>query len=56
METTRGKDSADKISEDIPPAENCADDSLLTRSFASVTASMPDLLPALALQDLFDSQ
>ena len=56
METIRGKDSADEISEDIPPAENCADDSLLTPSFASVTASMPDLLPALALRDLFDSQ
>ena len=26
------------------------------RSFASVTASMPDLLPALALRDLFNSQ
>ena len=56
METTRGEDSADEISEDIPQAENCADDSLLTRSFASVTASMPDLLPALALRGLFDSQ
>ena len=32
METTRGKDSADEISEDIPPAENCADDSLLNRT------------------------
>ena len=52
METTGGEDSANQISEDIPPAENCADDSSLMRSFASVTASTPDLSPALALRDL----
>ena len=42
METTGGEDSADEISEDTPPAENPADDSSLTRCFASVTASTPD--------------
>ena len=42
MKTTGGDDSADEISEDTPPAENSADDSSLTRSFASVTASTPD--------------
>ena len=56
METTGGENSADQISEDIPPAENCADDSSPMRSFASVTASTPDLSPALALRDLFNSQ
>ena len=56
METTGREDSADQISEDIPPAENCGDNSSLMRSFASVTASTPDLSPALALRDLFNSQ
>ena len=56
METTGGENSADQISEDIPPAENCADDSSPMRSFASVTASTLDLSPALALRDLFNSQ
>ena len=56
METNGGEDSADEISEDTPPAENCADDSSLTCSFASVTASMPDLSLASASRDLFDSQ
>ena len=51
METT-----ADETSDDNPPAEKSADDSPLTRSFASIMASTPDLLPASASRDLFDSQ
>lgn len=38
METT-----ADETSDDTPPAENSVDDSPLTRSFASITDSTPDL-------------
>ena len=34
METTGGEDSADETSDDTPPAENSADNSSLTRSFA----------------------
>ena len=55
MEMT-GEVSADETSEDTPPAENSADDSSQTRSFASVTASTPDVSPASASRDLFDSQ
>ena len=56
IETTRGEDSGDETSEGTPPAENSADDSSLTHSFASVTASTPDLSPCSASRDLFDSQ
>ena len=56
MDTTGGEDSPDETSDNTPPAENSADISPLTRSFSSVIASMPDLSPTSASQDLFDSQ
>lgn len=50
METT------DETTYDIPPAETSAEDSPLTQSFASITASTPELPLASASRDLFDSQ
>lgn len=51
METT-----VDETPDDTSPAENSVDDSPLTRSFASIMDSTPDLSLALASRDLFDTQ
>ena len=51
METT-----VDETPDDTSPAENSVDNSLLTRSFASITDSTPDLSLPLASRDLFDTQ